>query len=106
MFNNHLQAINTPSPSLPKRGTRKVMFNQEQVEKARRIRTNAEMADTARMGTEVEQRNWGDLPEWERFYNRKQGPSVKQLSHNKNTSSIAEHYSEEWWNYVKREIAA
>jgi hypothetical protein len=99
MLNSHLKATNIGSHSLAMKG-----LNQTEVEKRRRIRTNAEMADVNRMGEEIEAAHFATMPVALRTITRKKGPSCVQISHNKNTSSLEEIYSPEWWAYIRTEV--
>tara|TARA_Y100001963_G_C6709032_1_gene413337 strand:+ start:428 stop:772 length:345 start_codon:yes stop_codon:yes gene_type:complete len=79
-------------------------LNQAEVEKRRRIRTNAEMADVTRMGEEIEAQHFNHLPMEYRTDARKRGADKIQLSHNKNSTPLEGVYSSEWWSYIAAEV--
>lgn len=97
MLNSHIQAINTSSPS---KG-----LNLKIVEELRLRKTNAEMADTTRMGEEIEKRLYGKSDE-DTFEKRKAGPNEIAISNNKNSTPLEDVYSSEWWSYLRSEVRA
>ena len=79
-------------------------LNQAEIEKRRRIRSNAEMADVVKMGEEIEAQHFNHLPMEYRTDARKQGADKVQLSHNKNSTPLESVYSAEWWSYIATEV--